>query len=183
MASIMPSSMTVWHPDILEVICSYLDTTSIKSLRLVRRNDSEVATPYLFRTLVLGLREHRIARLVGVAENQKFAKSVRNILWDTAHYYDEEPPFDEKLFVRGSGEHCLKLDFSVDPAKRRRQKRHVLNRYAILAAEERAILESDLVGCLSEAFKRMPNFRSLEMTAWMYPLSPEGHVYARYAGR
>lgn len=70
------------------------------------------------------------------------------------------------------------MEFSTDSKVRRRQKRHVLNRYA-MAAEERAILESNICGRLVEAFKKLPNFANLALQAWVYPLSAEGHIYAQ----
>lgn len=73
------SSMTVWHQDILEVTCPYLDASSIKALRFVNHSISDIATPFLFRTLVLGLRKHRLKRLKWVSENEKFATGVREV--------------------------------------------------------------------------------------------------------
>lgn len=173
------SSMTVWHRDILDIVCSYLDTPAIKSLRLVSRSVGDIATPFLFRTLVLGLRKHRLKRLEWVSKNEKFAAGVREVWWDCAYYHDQSGPLDERLFVRWTGDFCLMLDFSVEARKRRREKRHVLKRYRALEDEEKSVVKSNLIGRLIEAFKRFPKLRRLEFVGWMYPRTEEGHIYSR----
>ena len=176
-ASNTASSMTVWHQDILDITCSYLDTPSIQVLRLVNHSISDIATPFLFYTLRLGLRFHRLDRLEYVSRHKKFAASVREIVWDTAYYHDDSP-FDEDLFIRNCGFVCLHLDFSTDSKKRRKQKQHVLKRYKALAAEEVEVLRLHLLTILTSAFKTLTKLRRVRFVGWGYPVSEEG-IYSR----
>lgn len=101
-------SMTIWHADIFNIICQLRDKVSLKALRLVSYSIGEVATPYLFRTLILGLREYRLERLDCIPNSEKLAGLVRHIDGDTAHYYNEEPQFDEKLSCAAVGRTACK---------------------------------------------------------------------------
>lgn len=177
------SSMTIWHQDILDITCSYLDTSSIKALRLVRHDISDIATPFLFHTLHLGLRHDRLERLRYLSRHEKFSTGVCEVVWDTSFYsggHDGHASFSENLFVRNNRPPCLMLDFSTESKKRREQKDHVLARYEALGAEEVEIINSDLLGTLTSAFKTMSKLKRLGFLGWGYPLSEEGHVYSRY---
>lgn len=172
-------STTIWHPDVLHIICSYLDTPSIKALRLVRSDINETATPYLFRTLVLSFSKRRFQCLNRVSETPKFSKGVRTILWDTAPYYLPNEPYDESMFLRSERDFFhLQLNFSTDGQKVKQQMKHVLSRYRTLAKEEKLLFDSDHEPFLTSAFKRLKKLRSLELVAWMHPLSEEGKLYS-----
>lgn len=174
------SSMTIWHVDILDIICDFPDRPSLKALRLVNSSVCDVATRHVFSYAVMGFREFRLDRLGRIANSERLASHVCCIDWDCAYYYDEDAPFDGSLFIRrGERQQCLKLNFSTDPKARRRQKRHVLNRYACLAAEERAILESGVAARLANAFRKLRNLEAIIFYPWLYPRTDEGHIYAR----
>lgn len=170
-----PSSMTIWHPDLLNPICDLLDTASIKALRLVDSSISETATPYLFHTLVLGLRKSRYARLQWVADRPKFAKGVRAIVWETAHYHDDKGY--NVGFLRKYYPGPLALQWSDDAEVRGRQEQHVLERYQAMARDEKELLASDHVDTLRLAFAKLSGLTSLEVLAWYQPLGPEGRLY------
>lgn len=150
-------------------------------MRLVSYSTCEVAPPYLFRMLVLGLGYHRFERLEWVANNEEFARAMRSIVWDVASCTNSKPAFDERLFIREATPDCLRLAFSVDPEQRRKQKQSVLDRYNALAKEEQAMLRSNLEDRLGEALSKMPRLNDAGMIGWRYPLTEDGSLCARYA--
>lgn len=173
--------MTVWHPDILHIICRFLGFPHLKVLRLVNSAFSAVTTPHLFWLLELRLCESDLRRLEHIANQKSLARHVKELAWDPTHYHDEQPDFDENLFVRYSEAEfrTLLLDFSTEKKVRRQQKRQVLETYARLAAEERKLLESDLAGRLCKVFRKLSSLQSLALDTWLYPRTTEGLVYSR----
>ena len=167
--------MTIWHPDILNHICGILDTPSIKALRLTNSSISDTADPYLFSTMVLGLRKSRFARLQWVADRPKFAKGVRRIIWETAHYHEDIDYDVDFLHDYHLGPHDLQ--WSDDPEVLDRQKQHVLERYRQMGSDEEELLASDLENTLRQAFAKLPGLTSLDFVAWYEPLGSEGRLF------
>lgn len=170
-----PTTMTIWHPDILNSICDLLDTASIEALRLVNSSISETATPYLFRILVLGLRKSRFARLQWVADRPNFAKGVREIIWETAHYHDDKCYDKRWLHDDRSGPHDLQ--WSKCPVVLARQEKHVLGRYRQMASDEEELLRSNPYGVLRQAFTKFAGLTTLHIAAWHERLGSGGRLF------
>lgn len=161
---------TVTHPEILHNICPYLDTPTIKALRLASHSVNDVATPYLFRCITLSIHKRRLARLEWIAEQPKFAKGVREIVWETAHYSDPDPQINMDVFKRtmeGEPRGILsRMPLSRDFEARWRQQERMIQKYRRLATEEEALGRTDLVETLSQSFRKLQNLKSLVMTVW-----------------
>jgi len=74
------------NDDLLTVIFAHLDHATVGQVRLISHLFEAIASPYLFATLRLGFRKRYMRRLRRVAAEEKFAKGVRKIVWDTAPY-------------------------------------------------------------------------------------------------
>ena len=152
----------IWHIDIFDIVCACLDTASIKSVRLVNHKLSETATPHLFNKLALGLRKRSLECLAWVTAQPKFAKGVREVVWETAHYYHEDHPYDENIFEEPSL--FANLGYSDDAKIRKQQQQNVLTRLCTLAAEVLDLLErlrNDTDKTLAACFSKLPALKTV----------------------
>lgn len=101
MAALSASENVLSNDDLLTAIFAYLNKDIISRVRLVSRVCEAAASPFLFTTLRLGFRKQYIQRLNRVAANEKFAKGVREVVWDTTLGGDSRPTREGGQMVEG----------------------------------------------------------------------------------
>ncbi|KAK5124803.1 hypothetical protein LTR85_001516 [Meristemomyces frigidus] len=95
MAETTASHRVLANDDLLTAVFEQLDSVgSLGHVRLTSKAFEVAASPYLFSTLRLGFRKRYLRRLKRVAADRKFAKGVREIVWDTAHYATNGSPYE-----------------------------------------------------------------------------------------
>ncbi|KAL8753784.1 MAG: hypothetical protein Q9199_004806 [Rusavskia elegans] len=75
-------------PETSLLILSYLPTKDIKSARLVCRNMASMGARYLIETLYISHRKEDTEVFTAVTRHGGIRKSVRNIVYDSAHFQD-----------------------------------------------------------------------------------------------
>lgn len=152
------------NDDLLDIIFSSTPE-SISYARLVSRTFEASASPHLFRTLRLSALKRHLRRIKRVAADPKFAKGVRNIVWETVHYVKSGQLYDDLDVISMI---CLGGEALVKKHEKDSQEYTVsVARLRALARDEEEL--GDWVGLLKElvsAFRSFTGLRSLEITSW-----------------
>lgn len=164
--STTPSTVAVVsNPDLLTLVFAHLDTAGIANSRLASKYFDTVASPHLFNTLRLGFRKRYLRRLSRVAAIEKFAKGVREIVWDTAHYSTNNVAYNNHdilylLVLSGAPyEQLIQHDH--------RDHRAGLARLTALAKDEKDIAHAPrLMDVLVAAFEPCMGLKALTITNW-----------------
>lgn len=91
------ASTLVSSGDLLHEIFQYCPRQDIANLRQCSRQFETIASDYLFTTLTVGFRKRYTRRLKRVAACEKFSKSVREIVGESASYQKDDRPYELSL--------------------------------------------------------------------------------------
>ena len=92
------------YRDCLSQIYAYLDTSTLRSLRTMSRQSSEVASEYLFHTIYIRPDRDNLDIVAQISQNAIFAGGVREIVWETARYVDPLIPLDRHIVAEKGGD-------------------------------------------------------------------------------
>ncbi|KAK5170134.1 uncharacterized protein LTR77_004718 [Saxophila tyrrhenica] len=86
MAKLSPAQEVLGNSDLMAIVLEHVPRLEITNLRLCNRALHTMASPSLFRTLIISTREDHLRRLKFVAGHAEFSKRVRVVVWETATY-------------------------------------------------------------------------------------------------
>ncbi|KAK3722412.1 hypothetical protein LTR37_002403 [Vermiconidia calcicola] len=170
MASVSPAHAVLLNKDLLDIILIHLDVATIAGIRHCNRALEAAASPFLFRTLLLSTRKRHLRRLRRVAESEKFARGVRKIVWQTAHYGASAIENDPQ----GRYDHAIHFMLRLSGRQEDRSTKHTeqqhaatVNRYIRLGRDEvTARTDGNLKPMLLEAFSSMTGLKTVVIKVW-----------------
>ena len=156
----------LFNDDLLQLVLDHCDCTTIAVLRLSNRYLEKEVSPRLFRTLLLSTRKRDMRRLNRVAQNDKFAVGVREIIWQSAHYSENEVLYTEAEVLMLSSTTCAREEdaqvLASSPAFRK-----TVARLKQLGRDKDELWEpADLHKSLAKAYLRFPVLEHVTITTW-----------------
>jgi len=146
--------------DVLHIVCDYLDTPAIGSLRLVNRQWEDVASAHLFHTVVLRHDIEARKTIEVISQRTQFTKGVREIVLEIGHYAGfpgaPEHPDERAIMKRRSfktavgGEYCYELAELLNPGRRKYMSRTA---------------KAEMLGLLSNALKLFAGVKKVRLTS------------------
>lgn len=143
--------------DILHIIYGqHMNVPDLQALRLLSRRSNTVASAYLFRTIIMRLQPGTLLTITRIAENEIFARGVRELVWETAHYIDTLSPRYKDLnpaFLDDhieSGHLAARPSWTMAPVAERLQR-------------EEDVSRSDLVDTLQAFLAKFTGLRRVEL--------------------
>ena len=145
MASIMlpitAALAVLYNADLLDIILLHLHRSDIQNTRLSCRSIEEIASGHLFRTLILSSRKRHFRRLRRVAAEYKFARGVRDIVLEIAHYCRHERFYREEHMSDLAQLNGLQLD--PDPSMSEKQTGVYKARLRCLRLDEKSLTTAE----------------------------------------
>ena len=163
MANTTAAHPALFNTDLLDIVMRYTERCDIASLRLCNKTLEAAATPHLFRKLVLSAQKRHMRRLVRVANTDKFAKGVRELVWETFSYEDFE--YDEAATGRFTFESLP--DRHMGKSWTAKQFRASMAELESLKLHEQSFWKDEkTLNQIVTALKNMSGVRKLVVTVW-----------------
>ena len=157
----------LFNTDLLDIVLLHSARTDIASLRLCCTALETAASPHLFRRLVLSSRKRHLRRLKRIADDEKFAKGVREVVWETAHYgtnvpednvLSDDQEFTRLLYLSGYDE-----DHELWSAERQKK---CFARLRSLRSHDMSVWSAEFLKWLRGNFSKLKGLNSLVFTVW-----------------
>ena len=175
-----PVHDVLYNSDLLRMIVPHVDQSTIAGLRLTCWSFKHVATPHLFRTLVLSTRKRHLRRLRYVAADDELRKSVVEIIVETGNYgmhalydfYDN----DVRAMCKFSG-----VEVDKDEDVRENSAYVCLHRLRNLRWDEAETMRaaSGLENAWSDPLKKLKKLQQVTFTNWYSGVDEDRYFFDR----
>ena len=150
---------TKLNKDVLHTVYTDFQVPELRSLRLLNASSRDIASNYLFRTLVIRPRKSILANVINISQHTIFAKSVRTLIWEAGHYFDPLSDFEDS----GSWDERGRRADMCQGDDRMQKMRDEAERWA---EEEKEALSEESLADLAAALARFTGLKTLELCSW-----------------
>lgn len=150
---------TKLNKDVLHTLYTHFEVPELRSLRLVNARSRDIASEYLFRTLVIRPRKSILANIINISQHATFAKSVRTLTWETGHYFDPLSDFEDA----GSKDERGRRAEMCQGDDRMQKMKDEAGRWV---EEEKEALSEESLADLAAALAKFTGLKALEVSSW-----------------